>query len=354
MKKFILLSLFSSFLFLGVQAQNVTVPTASKKASVSEWIGMTEVTINYHRPGVKGREIWGALVPYNEGNPIPWRAGANDNTTVHFQHDVKINGKDLAAGTYGIHVIPSESEWTFIFSHTNTDWGSFNYTPANDALRVAADVQDCEHVEWLKYEFTDQTDNSLMVQLSWEKKMSGFKVETDVHGIALQSIRNELGHLNGFSWQGWNSAAQYCLQNDVNLEEGLAWANRSITGGFGAQANFTNLQTKSQILDKLGRSDESKEVMGKAIPLATMTELHFYGRSLVQAGKNAEAMKIFQLNRDNNPDDNFTTLVGLARGHMALGNNEEAIKYFEMAAPNAPTGQTQFYLDLAKGLKEKG
>ena len=353
MTRMILTGLLAGLLAFGGQAQNVTTPPVSKKASVSEWIGLTEVSIDYHRPGVKDRPIWGALVPYDKGVPMPWRAGADENTVISFEHDVTINGKPLAAGHYGLHVIPSETEWIFIFSTNYTSWGSFSYNPAEDALRVTAVPTSGDQVEWLRYQFIDQTDESAKVELAWEKKRASFTVAVDVKAVTLNNIRNELRNTQGFTWQGYNSAAQYCLQNDVSLEEGLAWANRSISGGFGAQPTFSNYQTKSAILTKLGRTAEAEEAMAAALPLVTMTELHFYGRSLIQQEKPAEAMKIFEMNRERHPDDNFTTLVGMARGYMALGKNAEAIKYFRKAAPNAPPGQEQFYLDLAEQL-EKG
>ena len=355
MKKYILLSLFSLLIVAGLQAQAVNTPRASMGATVSENLGMTNIAIDYHRPAVNGRDLWGNVVPYNDENtPMPWRAGANDNTTVTVSHDVQIDGKTLPAGTYGLHVWVTAEEWTFIFSKTHTAWGSFNYDSSDDALRVDAPVKDVEPQERLRFQFTNHTANSVDVELAWGTKAAAFTVSSDIHGVALQEIRNQLGHLSGFSWQGWNSAAAYCLQNDVNLEEALTWADRSIAGGFGSQRNFTTLQTKSGILAKLGKETEAASVLEEALEVATMTEMHFYGRSLIQQGKNKEAMKIFQRNRDRNPEDNFTTLVGLARGHMALGNNEEAIKYFELAAPNAPQGQTQAYLNIAKSLKEKG
>ena len=152
-------------LFIGLtytaEAQNLTLPNASPKAKVYEQLGMTDVYIKYHRPGVKGREgkVWGDMVPYNDGTKgQPWRAGANDNTVIGFSHDVKINGKTLKAGKYGLHVFPTESSWTFVFSKNTTSWGSYFYKPEEDALRVTSNVETCDHVEFLKYEFTDQID----------------------------------------------------------------------------------------------------------------------------------------------------------------------------------------------------
>ena len=351
----VLTMLFVSVTYFAT-AQNLKLPNSSPKAKVYEQIGITDVFVKYHRPGVKGREgkIWGGIVPYSDGKSQPWRAGANDNTIIAFSHPVKINGKSLAAGKYGLHVLPTETEWTFIFSSNTTSWGSYFYKKEEDVLRVTAPVKSCDHQEYLKFEFTDQATNSAHIALSWEKKKASFKVEVDLHETVLADIRNQLRHLNAYSWQSWNQAAQYCLTNDVNLEEGLKWAQYSIDGGFGSQPTFQNYQTKSKILAKLGKTAEADKAMASALELANMRDLHFYGRSLIQAKKPKEAMAIFEKNRKQNPKDNFTTLVGLARGNMALGNNKKAIKYFREAAPNAPQGQEQAYLNLAKQLEEKG
>lgn len=333
--------------------QNLNLPLASKRASVTEQIGMTSITIDYHRPGVNGREgkIWGQTIPYG----TPWRAGANDNTVFTFDNEVKINGNTLAAGKYGFHVIPNETgPWTLIFSSNYTSWGSFFYNPEEDVLRVDVQPEEVSNVEFLKYEFSEQKNNSAKVSLVWEKKSIGFTIEVDLHKQTLASIREQLRHTPGFTWQGWNQAAQYCLNNDVELEQGLKWVDNSISGNaFFAQKNFTNLQTKSGILNKLGREEESKKIMDEAIGMANITQLHFYGRGLIGQGKNEEAFKIFKMNRERHPEDNFTTVVGMARGYMAIGKDKEAAKHFRQAAANAPQGQAQFYENLAKQLEEK-
>ncbi|MCB0581613.1 MAG: DUF2911 domain-containing protein [Phaeodactylibacter sp.] len=334
------------------QAQFVTTPPASKKAMVAEWIGLTKVKIEYHRPGVKGREgeVYGenAVVPY--GASMPWRAGADENTTMYFEHDVTINGQPLAAGKYGFHILPTAGEWTLIFSKNNWSWGSYNYDQSEDALRVKAKPADLpESVEWLEYRFVNQTDNSADIELRWEKKKVQFTVATDVYAVTRASMEAELDGMLGFTWQGWNSAANYLLTADKDMETALAWADNAVNN----TKNFSTLSTKAQILEKLNRTADAKTAMEEAVPLATMTELHFYARSLIQQEKPEEAMKIFRMNREKNPNDNFTTLVGLARGNMALGNYKDAANYFRKAAPNAPQGQQEIYEGLAKQCEEK-
>ncbi|MBK6623144.1 MAG: DUF2911 domain-containing protein [Saprospirales bacterium] len=345
------------FLCFWIQAQPVSLPTVSKKAAVAEWIGLTKVEIEYHRPGVKGREgnIYGenGIVPYNNGKPMPWRAGADENTIISFDDEVLIEGKALPAGKYGFFIAMTENQWTLIFSKNHWSWGAYFYDPADDALRVNVAPMEGEHVEWLEYRFVNQTDRSADVEMSWESRKVQFTVEVDLHTTTMRRIERELEGGKGFTWDGWNSAAQYCLLSGKDLEKGLAWVNNSIDPNQGGQKNFTNLSTKSQLLEKLGRANEAKPVMEEALTMATMIEMHFYARSLIDQNRAQEALKMFELNRAKNPMDNFTTYVGLGRGYMAVGKYKEAAGYFRMAAPNAPPGQNTAYEDLARQCEEK-
>ena len=159
-----------------------TKPDKSPNASVSQIIGIdSNITISYSRPGVKGREgeIYGTnIVPYG-GDPIPWRAGADETTAIEFEHDVKIEGQPLPAGAYGFHIIPSETEWILVFNKTAKAWGSFTYKKEEDALRVTVKPEDAPHREWLMYSFGDLASTSAVVQLHWESKKIRFKVELD-------------------------------------------------------------------------------------------------------------------------------------------------------------------------------
>jgi len=339
-----------------LEAQNIKLPPASKKAAVAEWIGLTKVAIHYSRPGVKGREgkiFGGNVVPYDGGNPIPWRAGANENTTMYFENDVTINGQSLPAGEYGFHTIPAADEWTLIFSKNNYSWGSFFYDESEDALRVTVKPKDCEFTEWLSYDFVNQTNNSADIRLRWERKEVSFTVGSDVHAVTMASIEKQLHGLDGFNPKSYAAAAQYCLGADKDLDKALAWSERSIDPNFGGQKTFSTLSTYAMVLEKMGKTTEAEASMTAALDLGTMTELHFLGRQMIQSGNAEKAMEIFQMNKDRNPDDNFTTLVGLARGNMAVGNYGEAATNFRAAALNAPQGQAVFYEDLAKQCDEK-
>jgi hypothetical protein len=166
-------------------AQEKKVP-ASLKASVTQRLGLdTDITIEYSRPGVKGRKIWGDLVPYglapgnkySKDKPYPWRAGANENTTIQFNKDVLIEEKPLPAGKYGIHIIPSEKEWVIIFSKNNSAWGSFAYNQEEDALRVTVTPVKAPHQEWLIYGFDDLAGTSATAYLHWEQLKVPFKIK---------------------------------------------------------------------------------------------------------------------------------------------------------------------------------
>ena len=308
----------------------------NKKAMVAEQIGLTKVIINYDRPGVKGREgkIWGQLVHtgyidqgFGNTKAAPWRAGSNENTTLEFSTDVKIEGKDLPAGKYGFFIAYDPTESTLIFSKNSTSWGSYYYNEKEDALRVKVKpVALDKSVEWLKYEFSNETENSATISLMWEKLSIPFKVEVDYIKAQLASFRNELRTEKGFIWQSWEQAANWCLQRNVNLDEALFWADSATSTSFGGDRSFQAASTKAQILEKLGRGNEASALMKKMLPTASMFEIHGYARSLVAQKKPKEALDVFKMNFDKNPNQ-MTTLVGMVRGYSANGDYKTALDY---------------------------
>jgi hypothetical protein len=333
-------------IFCKLQAQLTTTPSGgNKKAVVGERIGLTDVTIHYDRPGVKGREgkIWGQLIQtgfndlgFGSSKAAPWRAGANENTTIEFSTDVKVEGQPLAAGKYGFFIAYDSSESTLIFSKNSTSWGSFFYNPQEDALRVKVKpVTTDKSVEWLKYEFTNETPNSAVIALEWEKLMIPFKVEVDLVATQLASFRNELRTSRGFMWESWQQAAQWCVDSSTNLDEALLWSDTATSVNFGGDHSFPAWGTKAQVLDKLGKTAESDSIMKKAMPYASVIEIHQYGRKLIAQKRNKEALEVFKMNYDKNPNQ-FTTLVGLARGYSANGDYKNALKYANLALPLAP------------------
>jgi tetratricopeptide (TPR) repeat protein len=328
------------------QAQLTSLPNGSnKKASVSERIGITDVTIHYDRPGVKGRDgqIWGKLIPvgysdqgFGNTKQAPWRAGANENTTIEFSDDVKIEGHDLPAGKYGFFIAYDPNECTLIFSKNNSSWGSFYYDPKEDALQVKVKpVANDKSVEWLKYEFTNETENSTVVALQWEKLIIPFKVEVDYVKSQVESFRKELRSDKGFTWEAWDQAAQWCLQKNTNLDQALLWADSATSTNLLGDQSFQSWSTKAQILDKLGRNAEAIDIMKKALPYGSELEVHLYGKQLLAQKKNKEAFDIFKMNYDKHPGE-FTTNMGLARGYSGIGNYKKSLEYLMKAQAQAP------------------
>lgn len=221
---------------VSASAQQLNLPRPSPNAKVSQTIGVTEVSIQYSRPGVKGRTIWGDLVPYNE----VWRTGANENTTITFNTPVKIGGKELPAGTYGLQTIPTTGDWTVILSKDADLWGAFNYKQEDDAVRLQATPRAAEFQERMGFEFDDLTDNSATVVMRWEKLAVPFKIEVDTSKAVMDQMKNAV------RWQTPYQAANYCIQNNTCLAE----ASRYLDSSIALDANFTNLRAKALLLAK--------------------------------------------------------------------------------------------------------
>ncbi|UFH54218.1 DUF2911 domain-containing protein [Spirosoma sp. KNUC1025] len=329
------------------QAQLTTPPIGgNKKASVSEQIGLTTVTIHYDRPGVKGREgkIWGTPIAhygfkdlgYGPGQPAPWRAGANETTTISFSDDVKVEGKPLAAGTYGLFMNLGEQETTVIFSKIVVSWGSYYYDPAMDVLRVSVKNQSLDRSEeLLTFSFINQTDSSAAVALTWEKRRIPFTVSVDLVSQQMASFRKELLSKPGFTWQSLVQAATYCLETSRDLKQGLTWADQAINARYVGQKNFQTLSTKAAILNALNKPNEATALMNEAMPMGTINELHQYGRSLLAQKRAQDAYAVFKANYDKNPNQ-FTTNVGMSRALVAIGKPKEALPYLQAALPQAP------------------
>lgn len=347
-------------LALSAQIPLTVLPSGgNKKASVMEKVGLTDITIHYDRPGVKGREgkIWGQLVPvgftdpgFGSSHAAPWRAGANENTTIEFNTSVKIEGQSLPPGRYGFFVAYDPNECTLIFSKNSGSWGHFYYNDKEDALRVKVKpVSLSESVEWLKYEFTKEQENSAVISLQWEKLAIPFKVEVDYINDQIASFRQELRTERGFIWESWNQAAQWCLQHNVNMDEALLWADSASSTTFGGDHSFQALSTKAQVLDKLGRSSEAAAIMDKALPFGTMIEIHQYGRQLLGLKYAQKAFEVFKKNFEKYPNQ-FTTLMGMTRGYSAIGDYKNALKYANLALPLAPNEQNK---TMVMGVVEK-
>jgi tetratricopeptide (TPR) repeat protein len=340
-----------------------TASGGNKKAIVGERIGLTDVTIHYDRPGVRAREgkIWGTLVPvgftdlgFGSATTSPWRAGANENTTITFSTDVKVENNDLPAGTYGLFMAYDPNETTVIFSKNSSSWGSYYYSDKEDALRIKVKpVKTEQSIEWLKYEFTNQTDSTATVQLAWEKLSIPFTIQTDVTANQIASFRRELRSDKGFNWLGWNQAAQWCAQHKVNLDEALLWADSATSPTFGGNTQFVTYVTKAQVLSQLGRGDEASQLIKDNMQYASMQDIHYYARQLIAEKKTKEALEFFKANYAKYPKQ-FTTMMGMARGYSAIGDYKTALKFAQQAQPLAPDSVNKQGIETAIGKLREG
>jgi Protein of unknown function (DUF2911) len=343
--------------------QNGSVATLrmNKMALVGERVGITDVRLTYNRPAVNGREgkIWGEVVHfgfedlhYGTSKAAPWRAGADENTTFEVSTDVQIEGKTLPAGKYGFFIAMGKEKATLVFSRDNNAWGSFYYKPEHDALRVEVTiVEAAQSTERLKFEFSDQTENSAIITMSWEKVRIPFKVSMDLVKEQVAAYRREFDNGAFYAyWQKMQQGANYCLINNVNLEEALVWSDRSMNTYFG-EKNFLTLSTYSGLLEKTNQKAKADSVMKVALPMATLLQLNSYGRTLMRQNKRKEAFEIYKMNYEKHPNDIYTR-IGMMLGYAGVGNTREALAYATKAIEISVDANTKAYVEkLAADIK---
>ena len=326
------------------QSLVLDLPDQSQSAQITQRIGITDITIKYHRPVVKDRKVWGGLVPYGQ----VWRAGANINTVISFSDPVTIEGQQLAAGTYGLHMIPNADEWTVIFSKNSTSWGSFTYDQAEDALRVNVKPRTTEMHNALTYDFDDLQPESAVVVLEWEKVAVPFKVGVDVHSVVQASLKKQLRNLSQYTWMSWDDAANYLLAEKVDYDGALKYANESIKN----EDRYDNEMTKSNVLQALNRKDDAEVATKRALDLANPLQTHLYARQLQAEKKNDEAFAIFRENAKKHPNEWFVH-TGLARIYSSQGKWDDATKEIKLAVTAAPDSQKTYLDSLMKRLEAK-
>lgn len=340
------------------QYPGLTLPASgnNQKAIVTQFIGPVQVSIEYSSPAVHGPDgkdrrgqIWGKLVPYGltklgfgNGNPSPWRAGANENTVFTVSNDVTIEGKPLPAGRYGLFMIPGPDEWTVIFSKNSSSWGSFFYDDSQDVLRVTVKPLKHEYQEFLTYEFPDRRPAQATVQMAWEDLSVPWTIKASVNDIYISRLRQELTSVPGFNYEGYAMAATFCVNENVNLDEALKWADAAISAPFIGQTNFDTLITKAQVLDKMNRGEEARKYMLDAMhhPTATPMIIYALGRELQQEKKDDLAMEVYQYDAERFGDV-WPVHFGLARGYAAKGENGKAMEQANLALTQAPTEQAR-------------
>ncbi len=329
---------------LEAQWPPLVTPRPSPAAAVEQTVGVTQISIHYSRPMVKGRTIWGDLVPYGE----VWRAGANENTTIAFSTPVKVQGQPLAAGSYGLHMLPTAGDWQVIFSRVDSNWGSFSYAEADDALRVTVHPEPAPFEEALRYDFDAPTGNSVVAALTWEKLRVPIAIEVDTTAETIAGLRRDLHGLQQFFWQPWNQAATYCLQNQVNLDEAMTWVDKSI----GVNENFANLNTKARLLALRGDAAGAKALIDKALPKANEAELNAYGYQLIGEKNLAGAIAIFRKNVAAHPDS-WNVHDSLGEALAADGKTAEAVAAYKKALGMAPENQKARIQGILAKLEKK-
>lgn len=359
-KNFLSVIIFATILLCGTSMNaQLNTPRGSQRATVKQTVGITNMAINYSRPSVKGREVWGKLVPYGMNNlgfgtakESPWRAGADENTIIKFSDDVTIEGQPLKAGKYGLHMVIKENgDADVIFSNNSTSWGSYFYNPKEDALRVTVKTKEVAHKELLTYEFVDVQPTSTTAALVWEKKEIPFNIEVPVSEIVLTDIRKKLQGQDGFARANWEQAANFSLNNGGDLNEAMQWIDAAISGQFFSQKTFANQFTKSQILSKQGNIEGSLKLQESLISKANVGQLNTIGYQFLTNNKVDKAIEIFKMNIKKNPK-NANVYDSLGEGYKTKGDKKNAIKYYKKSLSMNPAPALK--ANSIKMLKELG
>ena len=328
--KAVLLAAVALFGAASADAQSalLTLPDLSQHARLTQRIGLTDITIDYHRPLVAGRKIFGALEPYGE----VWRAGANYNTTFEISDSLRVEGHVLPKGVYGLHMIPGASSWVIIFSNNSTSWGSFTYDSTEDALRVRVAPQTIPHVEALTYSFDDPKPSSVVLTMRWDNVAVPVRMEIDTPHLVAQRLRLQLRGRAQTEWQAWEEVANYLLENSLDASEALRYANQSIQ----IEDRFENEVTRARALRALGRAAEADSAQAKAITMGSQAQVYSFARTLQRLGQQRAALQIFLQDSRKHPGT-WTSHLEAARIAVAASDYPQAIVETKAAITLAPT-----------------
>jgi len=281
------------------------------------------------------------------GKKCPWRGGANENTVVRFSHDVKVEGKPLAAGAYGLHFVPGETEWIVIFSKNSTSWGSYTYDEREDALRVTVKPEKAPYREWLAYDF---------LALVWEEMRVPVAIDLpNASELYAETLREELRSAPGFDWHGWQQAADYLVQQKIHLDEAEQWARTAITLPGIGEENFNTVSSLAAAQKALGKETESKATMEKALALPNTTpfDIYSYARPMIRDGNPQEALRIFQA-ASKRLSGKWPIDLGIARAYSAMGDYKTALKYAKTSLAVVPDDVNRGNVTRMIGLLENG
>lgn len=354
-------------------AQGITLPPSgdNEKAVVTQYMGPASVTVTYSSPDVHAPDgsdrhgkIWGGLVPYGYkeegfgtcGKKCPWRGGANENTVVKFSHDVTVEGKPLAAGTYGLHFLAGEKDWTVIFSKNSTAWGSYFYNEAEDALRVNVKSAANPYHEWLTYDFEDRQPDSTVLALEWEDLKVPIAIKVpNINEVYYQTIKRELQSSPGFDYHGWQQAADFLADKNIHLDDAEKWAQAAVSEPFLGEESFNTLSSLAKVQRARGKTAEADATMAKALahPTASPTDIYQYARPMIRDGKPKEALAVFQSASKRMPNK-WPLDLGTARAYSALGDYKTALKFAKQSLLVAPDDVNKANVQRMIAKLEKG
>lgn len=237
-------------------------PRLSQQATVTQRVGLTDVSITYSRPGVKGRVIWGQLVPYG---PM-WRTGANEATTIEFSGDVTVNGHEVPAGIYSLFTIPRLDRWTIILNSDAKLAGTSGYDAVTDVARFDVSPEEHPFTEWMMFQFPEVTQDSVTAALVWERLKIPFTIEADTTSRVLDSARAEIAKMQ--DWRTPYRAASFAFEAEVAGPEAMDWIDQSI----GIATNYTNLSLKARMLARAGQFADAIRIGEQAIAIGKAAE----------------------------------------------------------------------------------
>lgn len=341
MKTILFNLLFIAALGANAQFHTLTLTSPSPKATITQQIGVTTVKISFGSPSINGRDVWNNpnIIP-QKGDPIAWRAGANENTVISFDSDVSIEGQKLKAGSYGFHIIPDGHKHTILIANKDNLWGSYYLNLVKDIV-LRAQVIDtiCPFSEHLDFEFSNRTDSSAIISLEWGDKRIPFQLSVDLNETTIEKFRHDLNGENTYQWEAWNDAAAWCLRRGTNLEEALTWVNRSINGGYGGFAhnfNMTNFATKTMLLKSLNKTDEMNETIDFSMDLAySIDEAHVFAGMLIELDEAAKAT-IFLKQALDKYENEWGIQYMLAISYYFQDNLSKAQSYLKKCKTSSP------------------
>jgi tetratricopeptide (TPR) repeat protein len=340
---FLLLSLSSSYAF----SQAIRIPQFKNfDCSVGRKVATTQINVSYSAPQVKGRtgRIWGTdvawfgtiVLGYGSDVASPWRAGADEATVVSFSTDVNVNGQPLKAGKYALFMELQADETMLIFNSNTREWGSYFYDKNRDVLRVKTkQIKNAPFAEVLEYRFDSQTDSTVSLSLNWENWSIPMTISVNATDNVFAYIQDEMSSELGFDRPSLKQAARWCLSNNKGLEKAVGWLDRAGNPSFGGLEDFELLDLKSDLLTKLGKTEDAKAARTKSISVATAYELHIYARRLGQQGRKAEAIELFEQNFKKH-NGVWPTKVGMMRASSLKGELPKALEFAKKALTEAP------------------